>query len=421
MSFSPVPEGIMNGEIYIIGGGASGLMAALAAAELGSRVVVLEKTDRPGRKLSITGNGRCNLTTADSPEAAAAAFGPGGRFLRSAFSRFFSGELISLFSRLGVPVAKEEGRGYYPLSGFASDVTGALVKRLKELGVELRANTAVESIVVEEGRAAGLETGGGFIGANRIAIATGGASYPATGATGDGYRIAAALGHRIVSPLPSVVPLVFNGGLHKELAPLSFENVSAALYLDGKLLCESVGDILFTPWGATGPAALALGKTAAANAGKGGLSLTVDFKHGIGTAGLDKILMEKFASGGRQTAPQILSELFPRRAAFTFSWHAGLPEKRMGCQVTAAERARLVGLLAGCRFGVSGTRPIEEAMVTAGGVALNEVNPKTMESKIVKGLYIIGELLDLDAGTGGYNLQAAFSTGYVAGCSASGD
>jgi predicted Rossmann fold flavoprotein len=410
-------ESYMNNEIYIVGGGASGLIAALAAAERGARVVILEKMDRAGRKLSITGNGRCNLTTVDDIEASVAAFGRNGRFLRSAFARFYSGDLIELMMTLGVPVIKQEGRGYFPESGHAADVTYAFMNRLKELGVEMRNSCAVERIVADGDSLLGLNAGGEFITTRLVLLATGGASYPGTGSSGDGYKLAALAGHKIVPPLPAVVPLTLEGNLHRDLAPLAFDNVRATLKKNDKVIAESEGDILFTPWGATGPAALALSKTTAANAGKGRMELIVNFALGATAVDVDFKLMRKFKSDGRRFVVTALSELLPRRAAVAITKYAGLPDDRRCAHVTAEERALLVELLAECRFRVTGTRPIAEAMVTAGGVALSEVDPKTMESKKVKGLYISGELLDLDAGTGGYNLQSAFSTGYVAGCS----
>jgi len=391
-------------------------MAALAAAERGARVVILEKMDRAGRKLSLTGNGRCNLTTDGDVETAVAAFGRNWRFLRSAFALFFSAELIELMMTLGVPVIKEEGRGYFPESGHAADVTYAFMNRLKELGVEMRTKSAVERILEDEGSLLGVNVGGEFIVAKRVLLATGGRSYTGTGSSGDGYKLAGALGHKIVPQLPAVVPLTLDGNLHRDLAPLAFDKVCVSLMKDGKEIDSSEGDILFTPWGATGPAALALSKSAAANVGKGRLSLVVNFAFGATAEDFDYKLIRKFKADGKRFVVTALAELLPRRASVAIAAHAGLPNDRRCAHVTAEERALLVELLCECKFHVTGTRPIEEAMVTAGGVALSEVDPKTMESKKIKGLYISGELLDVDAGTGGYNLQAAFSTGFVAGC-----
>lgn len=407
----------MRREVFVVGGGTAGLTAAIAATERGARVTMFEKMDRAGRKLSITGNGRCNITTTDDPADAIDAFGANGKFLRSAFSVFFRDELIRWMADLGIPIVRE-ANGYYPRSGRASDVTRALTERLTKLGALLHVESPIDRIVVKNGCVTGLRAIGQTIQTSRIILATGGASYPGTGSTGDGYRMAAAAGHTIVPPLPASVPITLRGDFHRELASLSFEGVVMKLFVDGTCLREATGDILFTPWGITGPAALALSKYVAAIRSRKLLTLNVNFKPRYTKEDLDGKFRSDFESGGRRTAANVLSGMLPKRAADAIVTRAGIPLDRKACQVTTAERTRLVGLLTACKFNVDGTRPISEAMVTAGGVVLSEVNPKTMESKIVRGLYICGELLDLDAPTGGYNLQAAFSTGFVAGCAA---
>jgi len=410
-----VEFGEMEADIYIVGGGASGLTAAAFAARDGARVTVLEKMKRPACKLAITGNGRCNITTGESVETAVAAFGPNGRFLRSAFSRFFSADTVDFFARLGVTTVMDGDRKYYPASGSAVEVADALADHVSRLGVMIRAECAANALEIREGAIAGIKTAAGLLPARRVLLATGGASYPATGSTGDGYALAAAAGHSIIHPLPALVPLVLGGALHRELAPLTFENVAAKLIFGGKTISESSGGILFAPFGATGPAALHLGKHAAANAGKKGLSLIVNFVPRERPEALDRRLAALFSANGRKKTPSILAELLPRRAADAFTAHAGIPDAKTGGSITVAERIRLVELLTACNFAVKGTKPLSEAMVTAGGVSLGEVDPRTMQSKLVKGLFFSGELLDIDAISGGFNLQAAFSTGYVAG------
>ncbi|MFH1537600.1 MAG: NAD(P)/FAD-dependent oxidoreductase [bacterium] len=407
--------------IYIIGGGAAGLVAALSAAsgavEAGGSVTVLEKTDRPGRKLAITGKGRCNITTGHDIETAIAEFGPNGRFLRSAFSRFFRDELLELLESLGIPVVKERGERYFPLSGRAGDVVDALIKRLGESGVEIVTNCRVKKIKVEDGKVSGVTTTKGDFSARKVILATGGASYPATGSTGDGYKIAAALGHTIIKPLPALVPIELEGDVHTALDGLSLKNVRLTLLIGNEVLGEEFGDALFTPFGITGPAALSLGKQVAMNAGDK-LILTINFKPALTAEQVDRRLTREFEANIRKSLKNILPNLLPKRAAEVFVKISEIPGDKKGGQITKSERERLAGLLTGLRFGVKGARPISEAIVTAGGVDLAEVNPRTMESKIVKGLYICGEVLDLDAGTGGFNLQSAFSTGFVAGGSA---
>lgn len=405
----------MKKNIVIIGGGASGMFAAMRAAELGGDVVVLEKMDRPGRKLAITGKGRCNLTTGNDVETAIAAFGPNGRFLRGAFSRFYNNELIAMFESLGIETQMERGKRVFPLSMRANEIVEVLRKRLMALGVLIETNAKVLHIVASRGRSTGVETAEGTVDAGSVVLATGGASYPGTGSTGDGYKLAAALGHSIVEPLPALVPIELRGDVHSELDALSLENVNVSLSVAGKTVREEFGDILFTGFGVTGPAALSLGKYAAQNAGAADMLLIVNFKPALTREQLEARLMRDFAANGRKSIKEILSGLLPRRAVPVFIRLSGIPPERTGSNVSKRERAALAALLQGLTFEIKGVRPIAEAIVTSGGIALDEVSPKTLESKIVKGLFICGEVLDIDAETGGYNLQAAFSTGYIAG------
>lgn len=405
--------------VLIIGGGASGLLAGLRAAECGARVTILEKMDRPGRKLAITGKGRGNLTTGNSVETAVSAFGPGGRFLRGAFSRFYSHDLIALLESLGVPTVMERGRRVFPLSHRAKDVVDILAQKLNDSGAVIEAGRRVSRVIVENDRAVGAETQHGAAHADAVILATGGASYPGTGSTGDGYKIALALGHSVVEPRPALVPLTL-GGAHAELAALSLEHIGAALVLDGAALHEETGDILFTDFGVTGPAALPLGTIAARHSSFENMSLIVNFKPALSREQVLNRLQRDFAAHGRKTVKEIFAGLLPRRAIPVVLQAAGVPGDRRGSQVSKAERAALADRLQALAFPVTGTRPIAEAIITSGGVALGEVNPGTMESRIVPGLFFCGEILDIDAGTGGYNLQAAFSTGWVAGQCAAG-
>lgn len=405
-------------DVLIIGGGASGLFAAISAARRGASVCMLEKMDRPGRKLAITGKGRCNLTTACDIESAIKEFGRNGKFLRSAFSRFYSGELLDLLSSLGIEVAVERGQRVFPICHRAPDVVRSLVSELGRLGVKMITGTRVVRIRAAGGHVTGAETGSGIIPAGSVVLATGGASYPGTGSTGDGYELSAALGHTIVKPIPALVPIVLAGEIHGALAPLDLRNVRTSLFLGGKKICEEFGELSFTTYGITGPTALPLGKHVAANAGAGRLSLIVNLKPALSNEILDARIRRELTSGGSARAAGILTTLLPMKAVPVFEKMWGLPAGRKCSEVTKSERDALRRILTALEFTVKGTRPMAEAIVTAGGVKLGEVDPKTMESKLVKGLFICGELLDLDAGTGGFNLQAAFSTGWIAGESA---
>jgi predicted Rossmann fold flavoprotein len=402
-------------DIIIIGGGAAGLLAGLRAAETGSRVLVLEKMDRPAKKLAITGKGRGNLTTSLDANKAVAAFGPNGKFLRGAFSRFYNKQLIELLDSIGVPVAEEQGHRIFPERHTAREVADILLRKLQSLGAEVRSGTRVLGLDAEGGAVRGAYTAGGLLTAPRVILCTGGMSYPGTGSTGDGYAFASRAGHSIVEPAPALVPIELDGDTHRELEALSLRLVKVSLFDNGRLIQEELNDLLFTPFGVTGPAALCLGKEAARRQGRQGVELEINFKPGLTADQVHRRLQRDFAECGKKSLKEIMPRLVPRRAAPVILRLAGLPESLTGNQITRAQRMALAEQLTGLRLRVRGARPIEEAIVTSGGVALNEVNPKTMESRLVSGLFICGELLDLDARTGGFNLQAAFTTGWVAG------
>jgi len=406
-----------NYDVIIVGGGASGLLAAYAARSRGLRTAILEKKNAPGKKLAITGKGRCNLTTACDLETSIAEFGKNGRFLRSSFSNFFSSELISLFESLGIKVTVERGKRVFPLSMRAPEIVNRIRNILEQSGVNIITNSRVKDVTFDNNNVTGVEASSGHFITSRVILATGGASYPATGSTGDGYEIASHAGHSVTRILPALVPIELIGTLHRELSPLSLKNVKITLCLDDKSLHEEFGEMSFTEFGATGPAILPFGKLVAKNKTKDNLSLSVNFKPALTAEQLDARVRRDLSAAGSSPAVSILKGLLPLRAIPTFTRLWKIPSERTASQVTKKERGELVDLLSNLTFNVKGTRPIDEAIVTAGGVSLNEINPRTMESKILHGLYICGELLDLDAGTGGFNLQAAFSTGWTAGSS----
>ncbi|HOO56117.1 MAG TPA: NAD(P)/FAD-dependent oxidoreductase [bacterium] len=407
-------------KVIVIGGGASGLFAAIRAAKLGAEVTVLEKMDRPGRKLAITGKGRCNLTTGHKLEKAISEFGPNGKFLYSAFSRFFSGELIQFFEELGIPVVLEQGKRYFPMSGKASDVVDCLLEKLKEEGGVVKAGCRVLDLQHESDGGFLVMTDETLYRADRVVLATGGASYPGTGSSGDGYRLAGKLGHTIVKPSPALVPVELGGDIHKELSAMSLKNVEVDLYCGEKKIDGKFGDMMFTDFGMTGPAVLPLGKIVASGKHREGLILRLNLKPALSEEILNARLIREFEEAGKREVERIMRKLVPRRLVPVIIGLSGIDRKKRGCEITKKERLGIAAVLQRIDFEVSGTRPMSEAIVTAGGVVLGEVKPGTMESKLVGGLYICGELLDLDAGTGGFNLQAAFSTGYVAGESAAG-
>jgi predicted Rossmann fold flavoprotein len=405
--------------VIVVGGGASGMMAAGRAAECGAQVLLLEKTKRLGNKLRITGKGRCNLTNVADQSDFITHFGPNGVFLRNAFTRFFSRDLIDFFAAQGVPTVVERGQRVFPASNDAHQVADALANYLRQSGARARFKVGVKELEAEGGRIAAVRTEEGeLLTAKAVIVATGGASYPGTGSTGDGYRLAKALGHTIVPIRPALVPLVVKEGHAEALQGLSLKNVEVTLLLDGQPVARQFGEMLFTHFGVSGPIILTLSAQAVDRLGQGKLELSINLKPALSDEQLDRRLQRDFDRFGKRAFHNILKELLPRKMIALFVRLTGIPADKPGHQITAAERERLFSLLRDFRLTIVGHRPIAEAIVTAGGVSTREIDPRTMESRLVKGLYFCGEVLDINADTGGYNLQAAFSTGYVAGQSA---
>jgi len=412
------------------------LMAAGQAAELGAETLLLEKMDRPGRKLRIAGKGRCNLTNVAPLSEFIAHFGANGRFLRQAFSQFFASDLVAFFEELGVSTVTERGGRVFPASGQAcpelvlspvegrsrraQDVVDALVRWVGERGVTLRTRSPVERLLVEEGRVVGVQVSRGRVyRADAVIIATGGASYPATGSTGDGYRLAESVGHAIVPIRPALVPLETAGDIAPRLQGLSLRNVTVRVWVNGKKQAEAFGEMLFTHFGVSGPIILSLSKQVvdALRLGQR-VILSIDLKPALDERKLDARLLRDLDAHGKQQFRTLLKGLLPRKLIPVCIDLTGIPPDKVAHQITAQERKRLRTWLKDFRLEVTGYRPFTEALITAGGVDTREVDPRTMASRLVEGLYFAGEVLDVDADTGGYNLQAAFSTGWVAGRSA---
>ena len=408
--------------ILIVGAGASGLMAALFAARGGANVTLLERNEKPGKKIYITGKGRCNCTNDCSLEEFLREVPRNPRFLYSAL-RFFSPQnLISLLEENGCPVEVQRGRRAYPQSMKASDVTKTLVSLCRNAGVQFRLNSRVSEIVIDVStppRLLGLRLSAGeFLPADRVILSAGGLSYPATGSTGDGFSMAKSLGHTVFPPRPSLIPLVSPVAWPGALQGLSLKNVRVTLSVGKKVLYTELGEMLFTHFGFSGPLIL----EASCHLPEENLPfrLELDLKPGLTEEQLDARLQRDLRAGGKKLLRNILPGLLPARLAEIFPGLCGLPESLLCSQVTAAQRQALLQGLKRLPLPVSGTRPLSEAVVTRGGVSVREVIPGTMESRIVPGVYFTGELLDVDAHTGGYNLQIAFSTGALAGASAAG-
>ena len=411
---NPVPTGASR--LLVVGGGPAGLMAAGQAAAAGASVLVLEKMHRPGRKLCITGKGRCNLTNVAPLADFLGHFGPTGPFLRQAFHRFFTPELLAFFAELGLAVVIERGGRVFPASGKAPEVLAALDSWRRRLGVGLRTDAPVERLLVADGRLVGVVCRGETLPCDAVVLAAGGSSYPLTGSTGDGCRLAAGVGHRIVAERPALVPLVTAGDLAGRLAGLQLRNTLVRLFVDGKKKSEAFGELACTDFGLSGPVILTLsGRVVDALRAGGAVALELDLKPALDEQKLDARLLRDFAARHAEPITSVLRGLLPRELVTVALEQAELPAERPAGVVRAAERKRLRHWLKHFRLTITGHRPLAEAIVTAGGVDTTEVDPRTMASRLVSGLYFAGEVLDLQADTGGYNLQAAFSTGWLAG------
>lgn len=404
--------------VIVIGGGAGGILAAGRAAEGGAKVVLLERNNSLGRKLAITGKGRGNVTNIASKEELISAFGENGKFLYGAFSRFSNQDLIDLLNRLGVPTKVERGGRVFPVSDQATDVVAALESWLRGLKVDIRTGVRAQSLAVADDprRIVGVEVFGGTMTADAVILATGGITYPKTGSTGDGYRMAEEAGHTIVSPKPSLAALEVKEPWVKHLQGLSLRNVSATLYAGGKKIGKQFGEMLFTHFGVSGPIILTLSKAYAQLEDAKDVQLSINLKPAITREELDGRLISDFKQN--KQFKNYLPELLPRTMIPVFIELAGISHDTPVNSITSAQRKRVVDLLLDLRMSIKRARAADEAIVTAGGVSIKEIDPRTMESKLVRGLYFCGEVIDIDAITGGYNLQAAFSTGWVAGESA---
>jgi predicted Rossmann fold flavoprotein len=408
--------------VIVVGGGAAGLIAAGKAAEKGAEVLLLEKMKRCGRKLAITGKGRCNLTNIAEMTEFLEHFGKEGRFLRHAFSRFFSRDLIDFLTGLGLETITERGGRVFPASGSAPDVVSALRKWAKRRGVRIQTSSAVDGLLIEKGSITGVVVDGGVLACDAAILATGGASYPTTGSSGDGYVLAESAGHTIVPIRPALVPLETAGDSAARLAELRLKNVNVTTIVNGRKGVEAFGEMEFAEFGVTGPVILTLSGGVVDALGEGRkVLLSIDLKPALDEKKLENRLLRDFASRGKERISSVLRGLLPRQMVPVCLDLTRIPPDRLANQVSTKERTRLRRWLKDFRLEVTGHRPIREAIITAGGVDTREVNHKTMESRKTKGLFIAGELLDIHGDTGGYNLQAAFSTGWVAGLSAASD
>lgn len=403
--------------VVVIGGGAAGLMAAVIAGREGAKVTLLEKMNYVGKKMGITGKGRCNITNACDMSDFIKNTPGNGKFLYGAYERFTNEDLLQLLHDAGLETKVERGDRVFPASDSALDVRNTFMKLMKHYGVDVHLEEPVKKLLVDDGVVTGVVTDRETYHADAVVIATGGKSYPATGSTGDGYILAAQVGHKITDIRPSLVPIVTEESWVKDLMGLSLRNVELSVVAKNKVQAKMFGEMMFTHFGITGPIVLSLSHTVGKLMRKkniGTIGLDINLKPALSPETLDKRLQKDFDLYSKKQLINGMKDLLPSRLIPLIIELAGIDPQKPINQISKEERQQIGYMLQHMPLTVKGLRPVEEAIVTAGGISLKEFNPKTMESKLVKGLYGAGEVLDIDAFTGGYNLQAAFSTGYVA-------
>lgn len=404
-------------KILVVGGGAAGMMAAVFAARNGNEVVIYEKNEKLGKKLYITGKGRCNITNASEMETLFQSVTSNSKFLYSAFYGFTNFDAIDFFEGIGCKTKIERGNRVFPVSDKSSDVIIAMTRELQRLGVQIEYCTEVEEVVALDGQFEGIRIKGkkGLIKGDKVIIATGGLSYQTTGSTGDGYKFAKALGHSVTDLSPSLVPLNIKEEYVKELQGLSLKNIQVRIYAGKKEIFNDFGEMLFTHYGVSGPVILSSSAYVIPYLGKKDLKLTIDLKPALSREQLDARVLRDFEQYLNKQYKNSLDQLLPRKMISAIISLSGIdPDKKVNA-ITKEERLRLVDTIKNMELTIAGIRDYNEAIITKGGVKVKEINPATMESKIVKNVYFIGEVLDLDALTGGFNLQIAWSTAYLAG------
>ncbi len=408
--------------VLIVGGGAAGMLAGIAAAMKGSTVHIFEKNEKLGKKVYITGKGRCNVTNACDTEELFGNVVTNAKFLYSSFYGFTNFDMMDLLEELGCPLKTERGSRVFPSSDKSSDVIRVLTKKLMELGVSIHYRTEVEKLLIEDGMLRGLVLKGGGqkakVYGNAVIAACGGLSYPATGSTGDGYAMAEQAGHKVTALSPALVPFVVEEPVVKELQGLSLRNVEAAVMKGKKVIYKEFGEMLFTHYGVSGPVLLSASSYAAKELKKGPLTLSIDLKPALSKEQLDARLLRDFEETANRQFKNSLNNLYPSKLIPVMVDVSGIPPEKKVNEITREERQQIIRAAKGFTLTLTGLRGYQEAIITQGGVSVKEINPSTMESRLLSGLYFAGEVLDLDAVTGGFNLQIAWSTGWAAGSAA---
>lgn len=402
--------------VVVIGGGPSGMMAAGTAAERGKKVILLEKKDRCGRKLFITGKGRCNVTNDTDPEGLIANTAGNPYFLYSAFYGFTSQDTMDFFEGMGVRVKTERGNRVFPKSDKSGDIVRAMERYIMDSGVELHLNTKAEGILIENSAVCGIKTKKEIIECDSVIIATGGLSYAVTGSDGDGYRFAKSVGHKVTKLYPSLVPLVTKEKWTADLMGLSLKNVRLTIKCEGKDIYSDFGEMLFTHYGISGPLVLTASRYVTDKFDKNkNIEAYIDLKPALNEKELDTRLLKDFSKYANKDFKNALDDLLPLKMIPVIVRLSKIDPYKKVNGITKEERQKLLRLLKGLKLTVTGTSGYNEAVVTAGGIDVNEIDPSTMESKLIKGLFFSGEVIDVDAFTGGFNLQIAFATGRLAG------
>ena len=418
---------VVMSKVAIIGGGAAGMMAAIGAAICGHEVHIFEKNEKLGKKIYITGKGRCNVTNSSEMDVLFKNIVTNPKFMYSAFYTMSNDMVIDMFNNdMGVPTKVERGNRVFPESDKSSDIINGLTRRLRELGVEVRLHTEVDKLLVEDGAIKGIKLKTGktvgktddIVYCENVIVATGGFSYQTTGSNGDGYKMAEATGHRVTDILPALVPLNTKEEYAKELQGLSLRNIKATFYANGKEVYSDFGEMLFTHFGISGPVILSGSSYITARLNRGEkISVKIDLKPALTVDELDARVLRDFSEALNKDFANSLGKLLPTKLIPIVIELSGIEPHKKVNEVTKEERKKLVDILKGMELNIASTRSFNEAIITQGGVNVKDVNPNTMESKLVKGLFFAGEVLDIDALTGGYNLQLAWSTGYLAGLS----
>jgi len=404
-------------DVIVIGAGPAGMMSAIRAAQRNKRVLLLERNALPGAKLLITGGGRCNLTNQCDRSDCIAKFSPSRDFLRNAFAQFFNSDLVSFFEKAGVACAVEKQGCVFPASGKASDIVGVLREKLKDNAVVLLTGERARAIIAKNRKVEGVVTcSDKRFSAPRVVVSTGGASYPQTGSTGDGYSLAKELGHAIVPIRPALVPLIIKERSARSWQGISLKNARVTLLCNGKRAAQRAGGLLFTHFGVSGPMILDMSAAAYdALALKNSVELSINVIPGIHGEAAEAFVLDELKVHPGKSVKNMFNDVLPRGMMEGFLGYCGLSPLSRANQVTIRQRRRLAAGLSGLRLTVEATLPLKDGMVTRGGVSTKEIHPKTMESRLIPGLFFAGEVIDIDANTGGYNSQAAFSTGWVCG------